>query len=68
MYECRFCGSLRVNESNHRVDAKHSVVEAIYLCGSILRIVFPGGEHEWEQYCRGSSSQRLDKIRKLPDK
>ena len=68
MYECRYCGSMRNREDIHNIDAKHSVVEIHYICGTILQIAFPAGEHEWLMHCNGSSSQRLEKKRKLPDK
>lgn len=68
MFECRFCASLRMGETNYRIDARRSVVEILYSCETILQIVFPEGEHEWLRHCSGSSSQRLEKERKLPDK
>lgn len=67
-YECKFCGAMRKEESVYKVDAQQSVIEILYECGSILKVSFPGGVNEWDMYCRGSTSQRLDKSRKLPDK
>lgn len=66
-YECMYCHSHRIIESSHRIDASHSVLEIKYRCGTMLRIYFPDGSHEWQKFCQGVSSQRLDKSRKLPD-
>lgn len=67
-FECRYCGALRKTESNCKVNAQQAIREIEYECGSKLVIEFPAGEYEWLHFCSGSSSQRLDNSRKLPDK
>lgn len=67
-FECKYCGALRKVETICRVDAQQSIKEIEYECGTKLIIEFPVGEFDWQIYCSGSSSQRLDNNRKLPDK
>lgn len=66
-YECVYCHSPRKTESIYMIDARRSVLDIQYYCGTVLKVIFPDGSHDWYKYCQGISSQRLDKSRKLPD-
>ena len=66
-YDCKYCHSFRKHESSYIIDAEQKVLDIQYECGTILKVIFPEGRHEWFKNCQGITSQRLDKSRKLPD-
>ena len=65
-HECKYCGALVNRESNYRIDARRSVYEVEYMCGTVLKIEIPG-ETRWFQQCQGQSERMLDNYGKLPD-
>lgn len=64
--ECRYCRALKFRESNYRIDAKQSVIEIEFMCGTIVRVEIPGGTR-WVRECSGSTSHRVENYLKLLD-
>jgi hypothetical protein len=67
-HECKYCGSLRDRDDLYKIDAKHSVREVGFYCGSVLRIEISGREvWRWMQQCSGRLELGLDHCLKMPD-
>lgn len=58
-----YCKGYRKYEHCHVLDDRTRVVDIEYECGTILKIIFPEGKHEWFRACQGISSIKETKWR-----
>lgn len=58
-YECKYCHAIRKHEHTYRINNNQSVLDIQYFCGTVLKIFFPEGRHEWYKHCSGITSTKV---------
>ena len=67
-HECKYCGSLKNRDDIYRIDAKQSMQEIEYFCGTVLKIEITGRERlMWMRQCSGRLELGLEHYIKMSD-
>lgn len=55
-YECPYCQALRKTEHLYVIDKDNKVLDIQYVCGTIMKVMFPSGTPSYYNNCGGSTS------------